>query len=480
MPPNLDLLLNDVRSALDSARLGPNDVMVVGFSGGVDSQTLLHSLTTLRDSGVGPRIQAIHVDHRLREGSEQDAHACVRIAQRMSVPIDVIEVDVQVWNRGRGVEAAARDARFAALANAAVRFGTSWVSVGHTLDDQVETVLMRLARGTSLDGLTAMRETTRRMIPLASDNGATASIYLLRPLLRRTRAEIEQYADECGLTPIEDPTNADPRFRRNAVRHQLLPLLEQIEPGSRHSIARSISLLAADAAFLEVLGADAFEKSVSALGPCHEVDRAAFAQLPTPVQGRVVALLVHQLAPGIDLTSERVEAVCQAIRDGQVSTCIEVKDGIDALVDYDRVVIGRADLIESTIRTSSGLPLLDPASEFRIEGSHRLELRNGWNLDICCDDAKSEWLLRTRLPGDRVQLDGGPARKLQDWFVNQKVTRCLRDHIPLLVRAGEVRWIAGFSSPTFEDVDSGLTARLTKSTKEDRTDDERVSGHSST
>ncbi len=479
MPSIPDSLLNDVRSALERAALRPYDCLIVAFSGGVDSQTLLHSLAILRDRDEGPKIQAIHVDHRLRDGSGQDARECVRIAERLSVPIEVVVVDVGAWDRGRGIEAAARDARFAALAQAARRFNTTWVTVGHSLDDQVETVLMRLARGTSLDGLTAMREVSRRTTPLVPDGSVMASIDLLRPLLKRTRVEIETYAAQHELVPVEDPTNVDPHFRRNAVRHQLIPVLEQIAPGSKGSIARSMSLLAADAAYLDELARHGFEQCVTEFGSCLAVDRQAFARLPSPIQGRVVALTAHRLASVIDLTSERVEAVSRAICVGRASTRIEIGAGIEALVDYDRTVLGPSDCIGPAVRRNSALPLLESSDELHIRVATQFELCNGWTLDVSWSGGESDWVLRTRVPGDRVQFGTAAPRKLQDWFVNRKISSGLRDYVPLLVHAGVVRWIPGFSSPIFEDVDSGLKARLTKTAKEVRPDDEPVARHPS-
>ena len=479
MPSPPAPLLNDVRSALDRASIGPDDLLIVGLSGGVDSQTLTHLLAALRGSDYGPKLLAVNVDHGLRPGSAQDATECRRVSERMGVPLEVVKVDVGAWDRGRGVEAAARDARFAALARAADMHGTSWVALGHSLDDQVETVLMRLARGTSLDGLTAMREISRRDVSITPDGRSPVAVNLLRPLLNRSRAEIELYAAEHGLVPIEDPSNADPRFRRNAVRHQLLPMLEQIAPGARHSIARSIDLLTADATYLETKSSHAFARDVKRLESCLVVSRQAFADLPQPIQGRVVARAAHELSPGIDLTSERVEAVRQAICTSEVSRRVEVGAGINAMIDYERVVLGPADLIEPTLRADSGLPLFRTASELRISGSMRVELNAGCVIDISLVSPRDGWVLRTRRSGDRVRFSNGASRKLQDWFVNQKVPAYLRDHVPLLVNAGLVRWIAGFSSPTFEDVDSGLMARLVKSAKEDQPDDERVAGNPS-
>ncbi len=472
-------LLDDVRDSLRRADLGPEDCLLIGLSGGIDSQTLTHALVTLRNLGEGPVLKAVHVDHRLRVESEQNARDCSSVAHSLGVPLDVARVDVRQWDQGDGVEAAARTARYAVLATAAQRAGTSWIALGHSLDDQVETVLLRLARGSSLDGVSAMREISQRTVPLDPSRQPTYDVWLLRPLINRRRIEIEAYAQEHGLVAIDDPSNADTRYRRNAVRHQVIPVLEQIVPGAARSISRSSRLLAEDAELLSTLAADSFEKVCCWLTPCIAIDRESFRELAVPLQRRVIVMCAYALSNWISLSSERVEALRQAAISGDVSRVVEVGEGLAALIDYHRMVLGQNQEIKPALRANSGLPLLDPDTVIHLLQPQSVRLDGGWVIEVHANGLIDGWTLRTRRPGDRMETDGNSPRRLQDWFVNQKIPGYLRDHIPLLTHNGVVRWVPGFSLPSFEDVDSGLVARLTNRTEEDQTNDERVAGYPS-
>ena len=465
-------LLDDVRNSLRRADLGPEDCLFIGLSGGIDSQTLTHALVTLRNLGEGPALNAIHVDHGLLVESEQNARDCLRVARSLDVPLEIVRVDVSEWDDGDGIEAAARMARYAALASRTPKAGTRWIALGHSLDDQVETVLLRLARGASLDGLSAMREIARRSIPLDPIRQSTRDVWLLRPLINRRRVEIEAYAQEHRLVAINDPSNADTRYRRNAVRHQVIPLLEQIVPGAARSISRSSKLLAEDAEFLSNLATESFERVCSWLAPCVGIDREAFRELAVPLQRRVIVMCVYALSNWISLSSERVEALRQALLEGEVSRVVEVGDGIAALIDYHRMILGQAQVIKPTLRAVSGLPLMDPDTVIPLLQTQRIRLDGGWAVEMHAEGLIDGWTLRTRRPGDRIATDGKSSRRLQDWFVNQKISGYLRDYIPLLIHDGIIRWIPGFSLPSFSDVDSGLVARLTKQSEEDQRNDE--------
>lgn len=478
MPSSSSPTTDVVSRSVSRAGLGPGDLVVVALSGGVDSQTLTHALVTLRDRGDGPRLLAVHVDHQLRDESKQNALECQRVAAAIGIPFRMVSVDVAVWERGIGVEAAARRARYAALARVAQQEDARWVALGHTLDDQIETILLRLARGTSLDGLTAMREIGERRVVLSPSARGSFRLKLLRPLLSLRRVEIERYARDHDLQPIEDPSNIDTRFRRNAVRHRVLPLLEEVVPGTVASIARSNKLLIDDAEYLETLATVAFDQVCSRVGACIAIQRDLFRDLALPLERRVVVSAIHELSDHIDLTAERVEAVRQATVTGSVSTLVQIGNQFEGLVDYNRLVLGHSGDIEPELRAQSDLPLLNPGSVVQLDVSQRIQLANDWVLDIDLVGSADSWSLRTRRPGDRVGLDNRPLRNLQDWFVNQKVASYLRDYVPVLVRNGTIRWIAGYSALVHEDVDSRLVARLTRRTTDDQPNDEYLARHS--
>src|SRR5256886_7853364 len=207
------VVLETVRATLRRhAMLTGGEHVVIGVSGGADSTALLSVLTSLT-SAYRLRLSALHVDHRLRPESWRDAEHVQALGARLGVPVDVIPVAV---SSNGSLEAAARQARYAALERHANQIGADRIALGHTADDQAETVLMRVLEGAGLRGLAGIPPTRGRII---------------RPLLDLRRAELTAHLDAVGLAWIEDPTNRDLRFLRNRIRHDLLPLLATAHAG---------------------------------------------------------------------------------------------------------------------------------------------------------------------------------------------------------------------------------------------------------
>ncbi|MCS6787141.1 MAG: tRNA lysidine(34) synthetase TilS [Thiobacillaceae bacterium] len=211
--------------------------IAVGLSGGVDSVVLLHALKRL-EAQHGHRLSAVHVHHGLSPRADDWAAFCVRYCQRLGVPIELARV--QVTPAGRGLEAAARVARYQVFAALSVDF----VALAHQLDDQAETVLHHLLRGSGPDGLAGMP--VERALP-------GGRVRLLRPLLSLPRAAIEAYAVREGLSWVEDDSNLDPSLTRNYLRRQVLPLVEARFPAWRETVARSARLCAEAAGLLQQL-----------------------------------------------------------------------------------------------------------------------------------------------------------------------------------------------------------------------------------
>src|SRR5579884_1671337 len=175
-------LLDRVAGLLAVAGLVPADRLVVGFSGGVDSLVLLHLLSRLHAARRGPLPLPVHVDHGLRAESAADAERARALGAALGLTVEVVRVAVDDWSGAAGVEAAARAARYAALAGAALAAGADWLAVAHNLDDQAETVMLRLLRGAGLGGLVAMRPISRRTVQL-SPAGSRVQLSIIRPLL---------------------------------------------------------------------------------------------------------------------------------------------------------------------------------------------------------------------------------------------------------------------------------------------------------
>jgi tRNA(Ile)-lysidine synthase len=188
------------------AMLAGGETILVAVSGGADSVALLHLMSSLAEPWR-IRLHVVHVDHQLRAGSTADAEFVRALAERFGLPFDVATVSV---DRRGSLEAAARAARYAALESWAARVGAERIAVGHTADDQAETVLMRLVQGAGVRGLSGIAPVRGRII---------------RPLIELRRSALEAELRRAGLSWVEDETNRDPKFLRNRIRHELLPLL---------------------------------------------------------------------------------------------------------------------------------------------------------------------------------------------------------------------------------------------------------------
>jgi tRNA(Ile)-lysidine synthase len=286
----LDPSVAAVRLAVRRALRDVPATVVVACSGGADSCALL-AATVFEAHRSGTQVVGATVDHGMQEGSAERAEQVV--AQMAGLGADeTVSVRVRVDARGRGPEAAAREARYAVLEEVAQRLGATRVLLGHTLDDQAETVLLGLARGSGARSLAGMRR---------------GFDVFDRPLLDVTRAQTEAACRAAGITWWDDPHNHDPRFTRSRVRHDVLPLLErELGPGVAPALARTAELLRDDADALDDLADELLEAARHDGG----LDTAALTGRPRAVVTRVVrAACVAAGSPATELTREHVLAV---------------------------------------------------------------------------------------------------------------------------------------------------------------------------
>jgi tRNA(Ile)-lysidine synthase len=278
-PPAVARVLERVRGSARKHHLfEPNSLVVVACSGGPDSICVLHTMVRLRRL-FRVRLAVFHFDHRLRPGSADDARYVRRQAGRLGLPFVLHEaVDRPV--PGQSVEAWARLARYGALTQAAADLGAHRAVLGHTLDDQAETVLLGLVRGGGLEVLAGMA-------PLAKV--PPLGLAVARPLLETTRDEVEAFCRALRLRPHQDPTNRDPRYMRNRLRRQVLPYMEaKLDRNLRATLARTAEHVRGDADFLEGLASDAARSVTAADEDEVRLDARALAALPPPVGARVV------------------------------------------------------------------------------------------------------------------------------------------------------------------------------------------------
>ncbi|MEU5789192.1 tRNA lysidine(34) synthetase TilS [Micromonospora purpureochromogenes] len=298
-----------VRRALTA--LPADGPVLVACSGGADSLALA-AATAFVAPRLGRRAGLVTVDHGLQEGSAGRAEAVARWA--VEAGLDPVEaVPVTVAGRPGGPEAAAREARYQALVDAARRHRAAALLVGHTRDDQAETVLLALARGAGPRGLAGMPE--RREL---------AGVPLLRPLLDVTRDDTRKACAALGLNPWEDPHNADPSYARARVRADVLPvLLRALGPGVLDNLARTARLVAADTAALDDLAAAALAAPTGVRAVDGGLSVPALAALAPAVRTRVLHAWARELgASGAALSHRHVAALDALVTDwrGQGAT----------------------------------------------------------------------------------------------------------------------------------------------------------------
>jgi tRNA(Ile)-lysidine synthase len=259
--------------------------VVVGASGGPDSTALVHALAHLAPQ-LGLTLHVAHLNHGFRgEEAAGDAEYARGLAAALGLGFTADFADVPAMARRTGLSApaAAREARYAFFRAVAAAVGATCVAVGHTLDDQAETVLMRLARGAGVEGLSGM--------PAVRDD---RGVRIIRPLIRTRRAEVEAYCARHGLAPRRDSSNEKPLYLRNRLRLEAMPVLHRLEPAFSGNAARTAEILAAENEVMSAAAQAAFRRAVTGDGAADDravrLSRKEFLALPTALQRRVVRL----------------------------------------------------------------------------------------------------------------------------------------------------------------------------------------------
>lgn len=460
-------LVAEVGRALETLPLGTD--VVIAFSGGPDSTALAYLVAEARPDLA---LQLVHIRHGLRDDRE-DVEVVRLHGDWLDLPLN--EIDVEVTPEGQGWEAAARAARYAALRSAASEMGGAVILLGHTAEDQAETVLLRLARGTGLDGLVAMS-------PRRDD--------LVRPLLRIRRVDVHRFVELEGLPHAEDPTNRSPEFRRNTVRHHVLPGLAEVADDPVGALVRLTDLARADVAALDV-AAEPILAEVRRVGVVASIPLERL-QVQSPAEVALARRVVRQVLTELVGEPPDAQTVQRVLTLGPGSAAslpgpVEVASAGGWCTFAPRTLprnepitldgVGRyvwepaAAMIELIDQGSGSRP--DTAKASRGAGHHpdeelgqvAFDLPGIWappppdedpplrppgaqaaRLALTVADDVGELVVRHREPGDRVVTAAGTQR-LQDLLVDAGMPRVVRELWPIVTRAdGEVVWVPGYAA----------------------------------
>ncbi|MBX3069705.1 MAG: tRNA lysidine(34) synthetase TilS [Thermomicrobiales bacterium] len=385
---------------LDRLNLAAGSAIGVGFSGGKDSLALaiaLHRCAAVRD--IRPVL--MHIDHRLRPASSADADRASSLASTIGLPFAVarLEPDLRSRCQGEGVEQRARFERYVALAELCLHHGASLLATGHHRSDQAETVLLHLLRGAGIDGAAGMRELGPYPVSAPSNAGG---LLLWRPFLTEAPELLAGYVREAGLDPVDDESNLDRTFRRNAIRHDVLPLLEQHVPGAAAALARYAELAAGDAVFLHRLAGEQFALAVN---PSGDLDTQILDAMPQPLQFRVVRRWLEE--SGVpEPTFERAAAVVAFAAAGAAATHLEVGGDRWVIRSGDLLRCGNSANLLGQLTRESGLLRLLGDPEVQPSATDRTWSTLEWDIETGLDVG-----VRRLRPGDTWAASGQLVRE---------------------------------------------------------------------
>lgn len=408
--------------------------ILCALSGGTDSMallTLLEALAKERDL----TLYAAHYNHQLRgEESQRDEAFVTQWCEKRGIPLTIGQGDVaqEAQDQGKGIEETARAMRYGFLTQLALELGADKIATAHNADDNAETVLLHLVRGTGLDGLTG--------IPPVRG-------ILIRPLLSSTRAEIEAYLEQEGVPHVEDSSNDSNAYARNRLRQEVMPVLRELNPSFVATLTANLDHLREDRDLLHTMAEKVSRTAVAEDGQV-SVAAKALAELPHPVAVRAVKQLLEKIQR-YQISAVHLEQILALAASPSPSATLRLPDDLFVWREYARLFLCPA----------SSMP---PAFSLRLlTGPGTFQLDNGWTIlveeTLCPDPPASgeyEWhidqatatyplILRPRQPGDQLRLPGRRTKTLKKWYIDEKIPRQRREVLPVLADAAGLLAAAG-------------------------------------
>ena len=460
------------RFILRHAMIESGETVIVAVSGGADSLALLYGLHALR-SQLNCQLHVTHLNHCLRPDADADAEFVRQHAKHLELPCTIqrAEVSLLVKQWKLSVEAGARRARYQFYEDICTQIQATKVALGHHQDDNAETVLMNLIRGSGITGL-------KGIVPVRDAK-------FIRPLAGFTRQQIEAFLTSMELMPREDSTNTNTRYLRNRIRHKLIPVLESgYNLNIKAGLSRTADVLGAESEYLDMIAREAFEAcrvrdptKVDTLATSESVvlDRVKFQQHHIAVQRRI---LRHSFAEMLGYTGDlyftHCEAILNLIEGDSPNAVLALPNGLRLRRAYQCLIFE----VNAGSRSPVPVEMENFAYPLAVPGKAVIDALNAEIIaelgDIRSREApevadgkfeavfdyeklrraftnpSSETLpltVRNRRQGDRFQPYGmRGTKKIKDFLIDAKVPRYERDRIPLIVCGDEVLWLVGYTT----------------------------------
>ena len=437
---------------LANSLIEPGEGVVAGVSGGADSVCLIHVLHSLR-SELGVKLHAVHVNHMLRgEEADADERYTADLCRELGIPLHILRTDVAAAAAGLGIsiEEAGREIRYREFNRHAEATGAAKIAVAHNRNDQAETVMLNIIRGTGAAGLCGME--------YARGN-------IIRPLLSADREEIEHYCKAAGLQPRTDSSNLTQEYTRNKVRLGLFPYInENFGANIINSLCRLAENTAADQRFMEKCAGGAYRQALceSREGSV-SMDIGKLQSLDPAILMRVLRqAVIHAAGSAKGVGSTHYQALADLVGKGITGTQAELPRGIRASVSYGILKVFTAgDPAEKNLQVEefsrqAAIPGTTPIPEVGAD------LTTSLHQPLSIDKYKSLWYnpyvqyfdydllkkgihIRNRRNGDIFKpLGSGGTKKLKEFFIDSKIPREMRSRIPLICYGNETVWVIGY------------------------------------
>jgi tRNA(Ile)-lysidine synthase len=438
--------------------LSAGERVIVGFSGGIDSLTLLHILCGLTEYKLD--IWALYINHSLRPMENiKEEELLAELGQKWGIHTHKVTIDIpgRLKEKPQSLQLLAREERYRVFRSFKEQIKADKVALAHHLDDQVETVLYRIIRGTGLDGLAGM--------PAIRDG------FFIRPLLEVSRAEIREYVATHNLSWLEDSSNHKLIYQRNKIRLQLLPLLEETyNPRIKESILRLAKLAKEQHDFMAKLVAERLPdlqiKEEGRIG----LKLGGFLQQPFYLQYCILRQLLLQVKPNYHLENMALDRLLDKInRENYQFKAMHIFKGISVYREGELIFLGLPQP-NGCFREKMRYNLVAPGENVIAAINLRVDLKPAlppveWSSvgddEVYIGPSKLRLPLQIRFwqPGDFFRPLGGPGlQKLHDFFINKKLPRSIRARIPLLVTADDrIVWVVGYRLSDEFKVDPGDT-----------------------
>lgn len=425
-------------------RLITSDKIILGLSGGPDSICLLSILSKL--SNVHQfKLYPVHINHMLRGNeSEDDEHYCREVCENLGLNIQVFRFDVtRISNEKKiSIEETARELRYECFRNIAKHLNGALIAVAHNKNDQAETLLMRIARGTGIEGLRGME----------FKNGD-----IIRPLLSTSRNEIEDYCHKNNLMPRIDSTNLKNIYHRNKIRLDLIPYMEEkLQVNVSEALFRLSQNAKADFEYLDYCAKRDYDLCKIEEGKTQiKLDLKSLSKLPYGAINRIIKNSIIKIKGSTkNIEAVHLNNVCDLIINGRTGSIIQLPMGIRVLKSYEcvKLYIEHEGNSKSSLETAQ---LIIPGETF-LESGHSFitEIVTKEDYTKCKENDYIQYfdfdalsggiIIRSRSSGDYIYpYNGNGRKKLKDFFIDSKINQEKRDIIPLLAYKNEIIWIVG-------------------------------------